>query len=69
MKLGLGDNMYDTFLTFNQQEVDDKPDEISDEYINIDVPSAKKDVAAPAPEILSCKHGKYFWFREKDLVS
>lgn len=58
IKLGLWDNMYDTFLTFSQQEIDDKPDESSDDYINIDVQSAKKDVAAPAPEILTYKHGE-----------
>ncbi|XP_047947665.1 protein NO VEIN isoform X1 [Salvia hispanica] len=55
MKLGLWDNMYDTFLNFGQQEIDNKQDESSDDYINIGVRSAKKDVAAPAPVIVTHK--------------
>lgn len=54
--------MYDSFLNISRQEIEDKQDESSDEFINIDVPSAKKDVTAPEPEILACKHGMYFWF-------
>ncbi|KAH6786758.1 hypothetical protein C2S52_006310 [Perilla frutescens var. hirtella] len=56
IKLGLWDNMYDTLRTFSQQDIDDKPVESSDDYISIDVQSAKKDVAAPEPEILAYKH-------------
>lgn len=50
--------MYDTFQTFNQKDVDDKPVESSADYISIDVQSVKKDVAAPEPEILAYKHGE-----------
>lgn len=58
MKLGLWDNMYDTFLNFGQQEIDNKQDESSDDYINIGVRSAKKDVAAPAPVIVTHKQSE-----------
>lgn len=50
--------MYDAFHTFSQQGMDDKPIESSADYISIDVESAKKDVAVPAPEILTHKDGE-----------
>lgn len=50
--------MYDTFLNFGQQEIDNKQDESSDDYINIDVQSAKKDVAASAPVIVTHKQSE-----------
>ncbi|KAI3459682.1 hypothetical protein Pfo_016345 [Paulownia fortunei] len=56
IKFGTWDNMYDTFQTFSQQGVDDKPFESSADYISIDVEPTKKDVAVSAPKILTHKH-------------
>ncbi|KAL8491297.1 hypothetical protein ACS0TY_023070 [Phlomoides rotata] len=64
IKLGIWDNMYDTFQNLNQDCVDDKPIESSSDYISIDVDSAKKDVSIPGRELLTPEHD----FRAEDIV-